>query len=220
MAAQRRVARRESVKRTSWYLADAALQRREPRRGKASFTVNYDVGEGEYFAFWVESQNGKGLSYLTPAFDVAQELVGFPVLHLSVASDQDEALVFAYLEMLAPDGKAKVVATGRLAASYRKTGNAPYDTLGLPWPTGLAKDSQPLEPGRPVNMEFALTPTARVIPAGSRLRLVITGADPRQRNLQQIRRDPPPRITVLAGRGFGSRIDLPLVPQVAATPAN
>ena len=209
-----------NVKRTSWYLADATLQPRAPPRGESSFTVNYDVGEGEYFAFWVESQNGKGLSYTTAPFGAEQVLVGFPVLHLKVASDQDEALVFAYLEMLAPDGKAKVVAVGRLAASYRKTGSAPYDTLGLPWQTGLEKDSQRLEPGREVSMEFALTPTARVIPAGSRLRLVITGADPRQRNLQEIRRNPPPRITVLAGGRSPSRIDLPLTPRVAAKPAN
>ena len=110
------------------------------------------------------------------------------------------------------DGKATVLSLGRLAAAYRKTGKAPFDTLGLPWNTGLAADQQPLTPGKPVQLDFAMTPVGRVIPAGHRLRVVVTGADPRQRNLADIRLDPPPEITVLTGAGADSRIELPLAP--------
>ena len=68
--------------------------------------------------------------------------------------------------------------------------------------------------GAASRVRFALTPAARVIPAGQRLRLVVTGADPRQRNLQQIRLDPPPLISVRTGRGSGSYIELPLAEPV------
>ena len=59
----------------------------------------------------------------------------------------------------------------------------------------------------------ALTPSAWVFKAGHRMRVVVTGADPRQRNLAQIRQDPPPRLTILSGGTRGSRIELPLLRQ-------
>jgi hypothetical protein len=129
-----------------------------------------------------------------------------------VSSDRPEPVVFAYLEDLAPDGTPDVMAFGRLGAAYRKTGDAPYDTLGLPWQTGLEADYAPLEPGREVELSFALTPVSEIVPAGHRLRLVVTGADPRQRNLESLRVDPAPHMTVAVGGPAGSRIELPLAP--------
>ena len=61
-------------------------------------------------------------------------------------------------------------------------------------------------------LSIALTPVSLVVAPGERLRLVITGADPRQRNLKDIRLDPPPTITVRLGGRMASRIDLPLAP--------
>lgn len=49
-----------------------------------------------------------------------------------------------------------------------------------------------------------------VVPVGHRLRFVVTGADPRQRNLKQIRQDPAPTIRLALGGANGSRIELPL----------
>jgi predicted acyl esterase len=68
----------------------------------------------------------------------------------------------------------------------------------------------PVSPGEPVRMEIDLTPISRVVPAGSRLRVTITGADPRQRNLTEVRQDPPPSITILRGTPRLSRIRLPV----------
>ena len=48
------------------------------------------------------------------------------------------------------------------------------------------------------------------MPAGARLRFTVAGADPRQRNLQEIKLDPAPQLTVLRGGIDGSRIELPL----------
>ncbi|MBK9253617.1 MAG: CocE/NonD family hydrolase [Proteobacteria bacterium] len=186
------------------------LQSQPARSSRPGFRVNYDVGSAEYFAFWITSQHGKGLSFATPPLDEAQQLVGFPVVHLRVASDRPEPLLFAYLEQVNADGSTVVLAFGRQAAALRKTGSAPYDTLGLPWMTGLEADFAPLSPGRAVEVDFPLTAVSRVIPAGSRLRLVVTGADPRQRNLAQLKLDPPPSITVETGGKGGSWLELPL----------
>jgi putative CocE/NonD family hydrolase len=205
--------------RQTWYLAQDSesetprLQLDPAGTTRSEFQVDYNVGAGEYFAFWVESQDGRGLSFTSDALGADQELVGFPVVHLSLSADQPEPVLFAYLEELAHDGSPTVVAMGRLGAAYRTTGQAPYDTLGLPWHTGRSSDHAPLEASRDVSLDFALTPASRVIPAGHRLRLVVTGADPRQRNLDDVRIDPAPRIALNLGGPSGSRVDLPLRPR-------
>jgi uncharacterized protein len=202
----------------TWYLAEDAasggfrLQSRRASAARAEFQVEYAVGNGDYFTFWVDSQDGRGLRFAADAFDRDQDLIGFPVVHLRLSSDQPEPALFAYLEELAPDGSPTVLAVGRLGAAYRQTGAAPYDTLGLPWHTGLSADYAPLESDTEVSLDFALTPISRVIPAGHRLRLVVTGADPRQRNIDDIRVDPAPRIALRLGGGSGSHVDLPLRP--------
>jgi len=207
--------------RQSWYLGRAAgsdelvLTTARAGEAQAQFRVDYEVGGGEYFAFWVDSQHGRGLGFTTDAFEDAQALVGFPVVHLSVSSDHPEPVLFGYLEELDAGGTASVLAVGRLAAAYRETGEAPYDTLGLPWHTGLAADHAPLAAGDEVALSFALTPVSRVIPAGHRLRLVVTGADPRQRNLAELRVDPAPTVALAIGGRNGARVELPLSPHSA-----
>ena len=199
----------------SWYLAaeadgDLSLQTNRARRGRVGFQVDYDVGANEYFAFWVDSQDGRGLTFTSDVLNESQTLIGYPVVHLALSADQPEPVLFAYLESVSPDGAVSVIAFGRLGAAYRKTGDAPYDTLGVPWHTGLEADYAPLDAGQEVQMSFALTPVSQVIAPGYRLRLVITGADPRQRNIDDLRTDPPPTINLSLGRSGGSRIDLPL----------
>jgi predicted acyl esterase len=204
--------------RQTWYLAQdedsggLELQSMRASTARPAFMVDYDVGAGEYFAFWVDSQHGRGLSFTSDALNTDQALVGYAVVHLTVSADRPEPVLFAYLEELANDGSVTVLAFGRLAAAYRKTGAAPYDSLGLPWHTGMTADHAPLRADSDVELSFALTPTARVIPAGRRLRLVVTGADPRQRNLDALRTDPAPRISLSLGGPLGARVDLPLRP--------
>lgn len=175
-------------------------------QGSDRFTVDYSVGKGEYFAFWPQALDASGLTYTSAPLAAARTLLGSPVVRLRIASDRREAIVFAYLEDVAPDGKVTVVSHGRLAASRRKLATPPYDTLGLPWQSGLKRDVQPLVPGTPVEMQITLLPGARVIKAGHRLRLTITGADPRQRNLAEIRETPPPRYTLWHA---GSSVSVP-----------
>lgn len=211
------------VPKTNWYLSSqasknarsangGALTRRPPQESRNTFTVNYDVGSPEYFSFWVESMDDKGLSYTSAPLPADTTMIGSPVMHLGVAADRTDTNVFAYLEDLPPEGKATVVSFGRLAASHRKISKAPYDTLGVPWHSGRSSDMVPLVPGQLTQLSFGLTPSARVFKAGHRIRVVITGADPRQRNLQQIRQDPPPRLTLSLGGALASRIELPLLP--------
>ena len=183
----------------------------KPSAGSTRFTVDYDVGGKDYFPFWVRPQDEKGLTFTGPALSHDRIMVGFPVVHLYLAADQDDANVFAYLEDVDQGGKASVLGFGRLAASYRKVSKAPYDMLGLPYHSGLSADAEPLVPGQPVELSIGLLPSAYVFKAGHRIRVTVTGADPRERNLEEIRKDPPPHLTVFSGGDMASHIDLPLL---------
>ena len=108
-----------------------------------------------------------------------------------------------------PAGKAHMVSFGRLAASHRTLSKPPYDRLDLPYHSGLKADNLPMVPGKPAALVFSMVPRAYTFAAGHRLRVTLAGADPRQRNLDQIRQDPPPVFTIVTGGAGGSRIDIP-----------
>ena len=196
------------VTRTRLYLgAGATLTASAPGRGAESFKVDYNVGPPEAFAFWITSQREHGLQYTGQPLQRDAVLEGAPLMDVWLSADRSEARVFAYLEDVAPDNSTQVVSFGRLLASQRKVVKPPYDTLGAPWQSGLRQDAQPLRAGEAVQLQFALTPTARVIKAGHRLRVVLTGADPRQRNLAELKEDPAPVLTLWRGK---SSVELPL----------
>ena len=181
-------------------------------QGRDSFRVNYDLPPPEYFAFWPGPMDEHGLSYTSAPLARPMTLIGFPVTHLTVTSSQPEADLFVYLDLIQSDGSAEVISFGRLKLSHRQLAQAPYDTLGLPWHSGRSSDALDLAPGEEAPVSIAMTPLSRTIPQGARLRFTVAGADPRQRNLQEIRLTPPPEIAVLRGGRDPSRIELPLAP--------
>lgn len=207
-----------SVARTSLYLApgrsgtvgsvnDGTLLPQAPAARRDRFTVDYDVATAEYFPFWPAVLDEKGLTYTSLPLAEDVTVTGHPIAYLEVSSDQPSGNVFVYLEEVAPDGKAENVAFGRLALWNRKLVDAPYDNLGLPWHSGRAEDVLRVTPGETYALEIALMPTSKVFRAGHRLRFSVRGADPRQRNIAEVRRDPPETLSVTLGHG--SRVALP-----------
>lgn len=190
---------------------NATLQARPFPDSTRSFVTDYDVGDPAYFSFWVEPMGDHGLEWTGAPLALPLKLAGAPVAHLSVRASTSDAPVFVYLERISPDGNARVISFGRLAISHRKESEPPFDTMGQPWHSGLKADVAPLAPGQTARLAIAMTPVGQVVDAGDRLRFVVTGADPRQRNLDAMRQDPPPEITVLEGGAQGSRIMLPVV---------
>lgn len=199
-----------------WYLDDAgggappALVAAPGGEGRDAFTVDYELPAADYFAFWPGPMDAHGLSYTSAPLREPITLIGFPVSHLAVTSTHPEADVFVYLDLVSAEGSAEVISFGRLRLSHRKLSQAPYDTLGVPWHSGREADILGLEPDEPAHLSIAMTPVSRVVPAGARLRLTIAGADPRQRNLAEIKLTPAPQIAVLRGGLDPSRIELPL----------
>lgn len=154
------------------------------------------------------AQTGLGLAFTGEPLAQPTELVGHPLLRLWMSANVPDPNVYAYLESVDPDGRVSVHGEGRLKASLRRTVQPPMDQLGLPWHRALEEDHQPLVDGRPVELQFALLPVSVRVPAGHRLRLTITGADPRERL------PPPPGqvLTVHADAAHPSTLTLPFLP--------
>ncbi|UVO54380.1 CocE/NonD family hydrolase [Sphingomonas sp. SUN039] len=190
--------------RTYYLTAAGTLDTRPGAAGTRHFTTDYTLPPAEQFAFWVTPQGEHGLNWTGAALPAPMTSIGYPVIDVIASVDKTDAPLFAYLEVVAADGSADVVSFGRLSAAQRKEAKAPYDTLGTPWNSGLKTDARPMVPGKPAQLRFALTPISRVIQAGARLRVALTGADPRQRNLQQIRQTPAPGWTI-----HSATLDLP-----------
>jgi predicted acyl esterase len=180
-----------------------------PAAATIPFKVDYDVANGEYFAFWPPILDGKGLTFTSPALTGDAAMTGYPVAHITAAIDRTDANLFVYLEDVAPDGKVHMVSFGRLAASHRKLAKPPYDRLDLPYHSGLRADVAPMVPGKPATLVFSMVPRAYTFAAGHRLRVTLAGADSRQRNLEQIRQSPAPVFTITSGGAAASRIDIP-----------
>ncbi len=199
----------ESVRRP-WFLGKDGLLRTTAEEGSSSFTTDYDLPPADYFAFWPQPMQEHGASFGGQPLAEPLKLIGYPVAKLTVSASDPRADVFVYLDRIHADGKAEVISFGRIKLSHNKLAQAPYETLGLPWHSGLERDVALPAAGDPVELALALTPVSLVVPAGDRLRLVVAGADPRQRNLKDIKLDPAPRITIHYGSNGGSRIDLPV----------
>jgi hypothetical protein len=197
-----------------WYLdagESPALAPSLPEHERArTFEVDYSVVTGEPLTpFWPESQHGHGLSFETQPFERMVRLTGHFVVSLWLSSTQPDGDTFAYLEEIDPAGALRVRAHGRLRSSHRRLGTAPYDYLGLPWHRSFREDHEPLVPGTPQEHVFDLLPTSTIVAPGSRLRLVVTGADPRQRT--HLAFDPPPAVTLHTGGAMASYVELPVV---------
>ncbi|MGZ8311111.1 MAG: CocE/NonD family hydrolase [Allosphingosinicella sp.] len=178
--------------------------------GNDAFRVDYDVAGQDYFAFWPPVLDERGLTYTSVPLMQDVVMTGTPLVHLTVSSDQLDGNLFVFLEEVDGAGRAEIISHGRLALSHRATAQAPYDNRGLPWHSGRSSDVAPAVPGSFYPLSFALTPSSKRFRAGSRVRVSIRGADPRQRNLEAIRRSPAETITVRRGTGE-SRIEIPFL---------
>lgn len=200
----------DHAKRRTFALSGDTLTESDGSSGETKFVVDYGVGAGEYFSFWPASLAEHGSVFTSAPLKEDMTIAGYPVVNLRLSSDQPDPAVFAYLEAVLPDGKVDVLSFSRLASDYRKESEPPYKAFDLPWHSGLSSDIQPVAAGETVDLSFYMLPRFRKLAAGTQLRLVVTGADPRQRNLPDLVKDPAPIITIETGPG-ASFIDIPVI---------
>jgi predicted acyl esterase len=139
--------------------------------------------------------------YTSAPLTSAQLVAGTPVVHLTVSAPAGDYVVKAFLEHVNGFRSEEVIAHGKLLASHRQLGEAPFDTGGIPWPTHLQADSLPVNSGEPVELTFGLSPIARQLRPGDRLRLAVT--------LRTAADEPLLPLTVYTGGGFTSWVEVP-----------
>lgn len=146
-----------------------------------------------------------GLAYETAPLPADLEVTGHPEMRLWIASPAaGDADVLARIEDVAPDGTARSYQMlGRLRASHRALGQAPYDAIGLPWPSHVSTDARLLPPGEPVELAFELLPMSYIFKAGHKLRLTVSFTSPDGTAGAPVQ--------VLRGGPHASRLVLPVV---------
>lgn len=199
------------------FLGGGALQAKAPARvGAASLKVDYaptcppDPVQPNSGPFTQPCRpSGEAAVFTGQTLAADTEVTGLPITDLWVSSNAPEQAVFATLEDVAPDGTAVVVTEGRQRASLRKAVKAPWETLGTPWRRSYAEDHQPLADGVPVKVSFDLLAVSYVFKKGHKMRLSVSGSDPRERG--RIETAPPARLTVHSGGDMASSLTLPMV---------
>jgi uncharacterized protein len=101
------------------------------------------------------------MSFGTGAFEHEVEILGTPVVSLSLWTDDTVGMVAARLIVLDPAGEGHLITRG---------------SRNLSFPDDLS-DPRRIRPGQPVRVAFPLLATSAVIPAGWSLRLSLAGAD-------------------------------------------
>jgi uncharacterized protein len=190
--------------------------------GADSFKADFSKGTGEktrygrlaafdvrdYYTDW-HGRDAHMLTYTSAALDRDMELSGHPVLTLHLSANQGDAAIHAYLEDVAPDGTCRYVTEGMLRALHRRESTAPhYHQVVGPYRSFSRRDAQPLTPGEPALLRFALLPTSWRFKAGHKIRLAIAGGD--KDNYAQVPHGRPPLISVRRGSARPSQIVLPL----------
>ena len=106
------------------------------------------------------------------------------------------------------------VTDGILMASWRKLKKAPYDFLGWPYVDGSKAAIKAVSPlnEEVAKLEFNLRPVGMVFEKGSRIRILITGAD--AGNSKQVEVFPPPSMTIFSGLNSESKISLPILKNI------
>jgi putative CocE/NonD family hydrolase len=197
-----------------------------PANARLTFTVDYAKSLGNHTRYHdaiglgptalpnLERHAANGaLAFTSAPLDRDLDVVGAPIVDLRITADARDADVYAYLERIDPDGSIAMLADGVLRASHRVEGAAPYRDLGLPFSDSrrrVVQATPPLSADTPARLRFALMPVSVRFAKGSRVRVVVTGAD--AGTALSIPQSPPPRVTVHAGAASPSSVSLPVAP--------
>lgn len=148
------------------------------------------------------------LAYQSAPLATAATILGEGRVDLLVAADRPSADVHLYLEEVTARGEVRMITEGRLRIENRRIAER-GGVAGAPYHSLLRRDARPIAPGEAVRASIALLPTAYRVPAGSRLRLAIAGADNHFARLP----DSATELTFFHRRGGGAAIHLPMLPE-------
>ena len=155
-------------------------------------------------------EDKKLLVYTSEPLDADLEITGSPVLTVEMSSTASDGAIHAYLEDVSAEGRVTYLDEGILRVIDRKEvdpKSLPYEPLG-PAHSFLRKDAEPLVPGQPATIRFALYPTSILLRREHRIRVALAGAD--AGSFQRYPATGTPSWTVYREAGRASFIELPI----------
>ena len=204
------------------HLAEGGAMADQPGpAGEDSYQADFTTGTGgrtrherlaaldttEYYPDW-QGRDARMLSYTSAPLDASAEIAGHPVVDLWVTADQGDAVLHVYLTEVEADGTVRYVTEGVLRALHRREAEPPANQRWTwPYRDFTRASAEPLVPGRPARLRFALLPTCWAFRAGSRIRLSIAGAD--ADHYVQLPHGRPPLLAVARGGRMASLLELP-----------
>ncbi|MBN2154297.1 MAG: CocE/NonD family hydrolase, partial [Candidatus Lokiarchaeota archaeon] len=211
----------------TWYLrAGHALSREAPGDAGGSDANRVDPGAGtgirnriytllslpvDYPRRDVADQ--RLLVYTSEPITAPMEVTGHPVVTLHLRTDKDDGMVIVYLEFVDPGGRVHMVTEGLLRFMHRKVSrDEPPYKLTFPYHSFKRADALPVVPGEAMELVFALYPTSVLLPAGSRLRVAVAGAD-KDTYARYPAEGEPPTLTVERNAALASGVSLPVIPR-------
>lgn len=157
---------------------------------------------------WAESDQRR-LVYAGEPLERDMEITGTAVATLFLAASADDGAVFAYLEAEDAAGEVRLLSEGMLRFEHRGLSpDAPYFALG-PWHSFTQEALLPCVPGEIMELVVDLLPVSVRVPAGSRLRLALAGADADQ--FARLPAEGGAAFTVYRGAQRPSRLTLPVL---------
>jgi predicted acyl esterase len=131
------------------------------------------------------------LTWTTAALSTPAEVTGWPRLQFWASSSAPDTDFVVEISEVAPDGTSKQISRGWLNA-----------------PQSLSRTSpRPLVPGQPYRFDMELWPLAHVVPAGSRIRVAVSGSDSPGTGVNPN----PATVTILQDRNHRSDLLLPVI---------
>jgi len=232
----------QKQKYTSFYLQpDHELTRSEPAAGRDSYKVDFThtstYGEKKTNRWLMmivmdtlmlrTEHDKKTLVFQTSPLEKEVEMVGHPIIHLWLSSNQIAGDVFVYLSDVDTDGRVHYVSEGQLRAGFKDLKDPDWQTKhqmtvkpDLPWHGFKKADyvKQVFAGGRVVELRFDLMPSAWLFKKGHRIRIAIAGADYGnfEYNPELCKGDLPdscPETTMIVHQGDAtpSRIEIPII---------
>jgi putative CocE/NonD family hydrolase len=207
--------------RRRWYMASGFRLSSSPdETGSDSFQVDPELGDVTSDR-WTSASSTKvnygdrrefdaaRLAYTSEPLTSDLEITGHPVAHLNITSSREDGNFFVYLEAVRPDGVSCYLTEGQLRALHRKVWtDSPFTALG-PQHSCLKRDAEPLTPGEPAILTFALQPISALLPRGYRLRVCLAGSN--KTRFANVPADgAPPKLDFRRGSD-GCHIDLPII---------
>jgi hypothetical protein len=136
------------------------------------------------------SEDGRSLTFTSPPAAERIEILGFPLVELTLSSDQPLALVAVRLCDISPGGSSLLVTRGLFNLTHRLSHEFP----------------EPLEPGQTYTVTIPLNAIAHALPAGHRWRVALSPT------YWPLAWPSPKPVTLTIKTGMASRLILPIRP--------